>query len=287
MDARLEWRRQITTLVDAALERNDTALADVSAAIAKAIGSGRTVYAFGAGHSISLVNEMHRRAGSFKSLRPIWNTELTARGPGVNEDDLGRLESASGYYRELTDDLGWGSGDLCWVVSNSGRNPLVIELAQEAQRHEVAVIALTSVEHSTSVPAAPGLPRLLDIAEYVLDNCGRLGDAALDIDGVDEPLAATSTIIGSVLIHSAWAGAAELLAAAGHPPDVWASANQGPGNIEATRTRAAELRTSHLSSRPASVPDVEIVGRGLAAAIGRPHREPKGRPIGPRCPPFC
>lgn len=228
MEARFAWRRHITTLVDTALERNDSALADVSRAIAAAIESGHTVYAFGAGHSISLVNEMHRRAGSFKSLRPIWNTELTARGPGVNEDDLGPIESASGYYRQLTDGLPWGPGDLCWVVSNSGRNPLVIEMAQEAQRNGVKVIALTSIEHSTGVPAVPGLPRLADIAEYVLDNCGRLGDAALDVDGVPEPVAATSTIIGSVLIHSAWAGAAELLAAAGHPPDVWASANKGP-----------------------------------------------------------
>ncbi len=196
--------------------------------LADAVGDGGTIYAFGVGHSISLISEMCRRAGSFKAMQPIWSTGLTARGPGVDEDALGVLENKAGYYREFTDGLAWGPGDVCWVVSNSGRNVLVVEFAQEAKRNGVTVIALTSVPHSTAVPAAPGLPRLLDVADYVLDNCGRLGDAALDVAGVAEPMAPTSTIIGATLIHAAWAGAAERLAAAGKPPEVWASANSGP-----------------------------------------------------------
>jgi uncharacterized phosphosugar-binding protein len=66
------------------------------------------------------------------------------------------------------------------------------------------------------------------LADHVLDNTGRLGDASIDIPGLAEAVAPTSTIIGATLIHSAWAGAAEKLVAAGHPPDVWASANAGP-----------------------------------------------------------
>ena len=223
--ARQAWRRHITRLLDEALERNDTVLDEIAAAMATAIGSGRDVYAFGAGHSISLVMEMHRRAGSLKVVRPIWNDELTSRS---DADAAGRLESASGYYRELAGNLDWGPGDLCWVISNSGRNALVVELAQEAKRHGVAVIALTSVEHSTAVPSAPGLPRLLEIADYVLDNAGRFGDASLGIAGLDEPMAPTSTIVGAALIHAAWAGAAEQLVAARHVPEVWGSVNRGP-----------------------------------------------------------
>jgi uncharacterized phosphosugar-binding protein len=211
-------------LLDAALDRNDATLEDVAAATAAAIGSGRSVYAFGAGHSLSLVSEMHRRAGGLKTLRPIWNDELTSR---ADEEATGHLESASGYYRVLTGKLTWGPSDLCWVISNSGRNVLVVELAQEAKRHGVAVIALTSVEHSTSVPPAPGLPRLLEIADYVLDNGGRYGDASLGITGLSEAMAPTSTIVGAALIHAAWASAAEKLVAAGHVPEVWGSVNRG------------------------------------------------------------
>jgi uncharacterized phosphosugar-binding protein len=225
VNARQAWRKHVTRLLDSALDRNDAALEQVSAALAAAIAGGRHVYAFGAGHSLSLVTEMHRRAGSLKGVRPIWNPELTSQQDG---EAVGRLESAAGYYAKLTADLDWGPGDLCWVISNSGRNVLVVEFAQEAKRRGVAVIALTSVEHSTSVPPAPGLPRLLDIADYVLDNAGRLGDASLDLPGLAEAMAPTSTITGAALVHAAWAGAAEKLVAAGHVPEVWGSVNRAP-----------------------------------------------------------
>jgi uncharacterized phosphosugar-binding protein len=225
VNARQAWRKHVTRLLDSALDRNGAALEQVSAALAAAIAGGRHVYAFGAGHSLSLVTEMHRRAGSLKGVRPIWNPELTSQQDG---EAVGRLESAAGYYAKLTTDLDWGPGDLCWVISNSGRNVLVVEFAQEAKRRGVAVIALTSVEHSTSVPPAPGLPRLLDIADYVLDNAGRLGDASLDLPGLAEAMAPTSTITGAALVHAAWAGAAEKLVAAGHVPEVWGSVNRAP-----------------------------------------------------------
>jgi len=225
VNARQAWRKHVTRLLDSALDRNDAALEQVSAALAAAIAGGRHVYAFGAGHSLSLVTEMHRRAGSLKGVRPIWNPELTSQQDG---EAAGRLESAAGYYAKLTTDLDWGPGDLCWVISNSGRNVLVVEFAQEAKRRGVAVIALTSVEHSTSVPPAPGLPRLLEIADYVLDNAGRLGDASLDLPGLAEAMAPTSTITGAALVHAAWAGAAEKLVAAGHVPEVWGSVNRAP-----------------------------------------------------------
>ena len=228
LSARQDWRSGVFALLDTALDRDDAVLADVAAVIADAIGDGKTVYAFGVGHSISLVNEMYRRAGSFKALQPIWNTELAARGPGIDEDAFGTLENKAGCYREFADGLTWRPGDVCWPDSNSGRNALVVEFAQEAKRNGVTVIALTSVPHSTAVPPTPGLPRLLDIANYVLDSCGRLGDASLEVEGVAEPMAPTSTIVGATLVHAAWVGAAELLAAAGKPPEVWASANRGP-----------------------------------------------------------
>ena len=68
----------------------------------------------------------------------------------------------------------------------------------------------------------------MEIADYVLDNAGRLGDASLDLPGLAGAMAPTSTITGAALIHAAWAGAAEKLVAAGHVPEVWGSANRAP-----------------------------------------------------------
>ena len=212
------WRQHIVGLLDQALERNDAAISDVAAATTTTILAGRHVYAFGAGHSLALVSEMHRRAGSMKAVRPLWNAELTSRTDA----------EAAGELLVVTGGLDWGPGDLCWVISNSGRNTLVVELALEARRHGVSVVGLVSGEHSGTVSAAPGLPKLPEIADYLLDNGGCFGDAALDITGVAERMAPTSTIVGAALIHAVWAEAGERLAARGYAPEVWGSANRGP-----------------------------------------------------------
>jgi uncharacterized phosphosugar-binding protein len=221
---RKTWQRNIAELLETALERNGSVIDDVAGAIATAILDGHHIYAFGAGHSIALVNEMYRRAGGVKIVRPIWNEELLSRS---DEELAGKLENEIGYYRQLTDDLEWGPGDMCWVLSNSGRNALVVELAQEAKRHGVAVIALTSLTHSGAVSATPGLPKLPEIADYVLDNAGAFGDASLTVPGLAERMAPTSTIVGAALIHATWAEVAERLVAHGHIPEIWGSANRG------------------------------------------------------------
>ncbi len=224
MTIRKTWQRHIVELLEVAFDRNGGVIDDVAGAVTRAILDGRHIYAFGAGHSLALVNEMFRRAGGFKIVRPIWNEELLSRS---DEERAGKLENEFGYYRQLTDDLDWGAGDLCWVLSNSGRNALVVELAQEAKRRGVAVIALTSLAHSGAVPATPGLPKLPEIADFILDNAGVLGDASIAIPGLAEWVAPTSTVIGAALIHATWAEVAERLVAQGYVPEIWGSANRG------------------------------------------------------------
>jgi uncharacterized phosphosugar-binding protein len=90
------------------------------------------------------------------------------------------------------------------------------------------VVGLVSAAHAARVSAAPGLPKLPEIADYLLDNGGCFGDAALDVAGLAGRMAPTSTIVGAALVHAVWAEAAGRLTARGHVPEVWASANRGP-----------------------------------------------------------
>ena len=85
------WRRHIVGLLDHALERNDGAISAVAAAITTTILAGRHIYAFGAGHSLALVSEMHRRAGSMKVVRPLWQElrdEVMTRLDTLTIEDL-------------------------------------------------------------------------------------------------------------------------------------------------------------------------------------------------------
>jgi hypothetical protein len=172
------------------------------AALATATAGGRHVYAFRAGHLRSLVTEMNRRAGSPKVVRPVWNPELISREDG---EATGLLESTAGYAATLTADLDWGPGDLCWVISNSGRNVLVVEFAQEAKRR--------SVGHRPYLRRALRLGTAGPIARP-----SRAGRS----DGAD------LTITGDALINAAWADARRSLSPPDMCPKSGASVNRAP-----------------------------------------------------------
>jgi uncharacterized phosphosugar-binding protein len=95
----------------------------------------------------------------------------------------------------------------------------------------LTVIGLTCVAYERDpdvVVEHPSGARLVDLADILIDVGGDVGDAVLDIAGLDERFAPTS---GAVLVTLAWAilaGAAERLASAGTPPIVYRSV-QLPG----------------------------------------------------------
>lgn len=212
-----------------AFEVNGPAIEQAAEVLSEAIATAHAVYAFGAGHSISLVMEMYHRAGGLKVVQPIWNEELLTRdGASVDRNP----ETVPGYAGQLVEGLEWGPGDAVWVISNSGRNALPVEVALAAKGQGVRVIALLSSRHAAAVPASPGLPKLSEVADVVLDNRGELGDACLALPGVPGRVAPTSTILGATLIHAVWAEVASRLAARGEPPEVYASFNLGPVPVD-------------------------------------------------------
>jgi uncharacterized phosphosugar-binding protein len=63
------------------------------------------------------------------------------------------------------------------------------------------VIALTSLEHSRAVASrAPSGHKLFEVADVVIDNCGTVGDAA--IDGEVGAVGPTSTVVGALLVQA-------------------------------------------------------------------------------------
>lgn len=230
----------VQSMLSEAFETNQGAIAEAAAVLSRAIAHEKGVFAFGAGHSLSLVLEMYRRAGGLKVVQPIWNDELRpGREPAADPNP----ETTPGYAAILTADLAWGVGDVVWVISNSGRNPLPVELALAARDRGVTVIGLVSRRHADAVPASPGLPKLTEVADIVLDNRGEPGDACLSVEGVVGRMAPTSTIVGAALVHAVWVETAALLAAAGQPPEVYASFNLGSLATSATREVATSATT--------------------------------------------
>lgn len=202
---------------------NQTAIEDAAQVMSHAYQTGHTIFAFGSGHSALLVEEMYYRAGGLPLITPIWDFDVM-----IHRDPLraSALERTPGYASTVLQTITWQPGDVLWLISNSGRNALVVEMARMARGAGVTVMALTSLRHSRAVqPGDAQGDKLFELADVVLDNCGVLGDAGFLPEGVDRPMAPTSTVLGAVLVHAVEVRVMEHLAQAGVPPEVLRSFN--------------------------------------------------------------
>ncbi|MCL2531719.1 MAG: SIS domain-containing protein [Oscillospiraceae bacterium] len=196
--------------------------------IAGTLHAGRRVFLFGTGHSCLLAQELFYRAGGLVKLQPILEPELMLH-PSASEST--QLERDTSRAAPLLEKYGVAAGDLLLIISNSGRNPLIVELALQAKTRGCNVVALTSLQHSLSGSSrhASG-QRLCEIAHIVLDNHGTPGDACVGYEGFAGMAAATSTVIGAALLQATAAQSVQYLLDAGATPEVFASSNIDQGD---------------------------------------------------------
>ncbi|HZJ56698.1 MAG TPA: sugar isomerase domain-containing protein [Clostridia bacterium] len=158
------------------------------------------------------------------------------RAPGLNLDVdpatlTSQIERLPEYGRMILDSQPIGCGDVIIIHSVSGRNTVTIDAALRAKEIGATVIALTNMETTDQVKSRhPSGKNLYEIADLVLDNCGCLGDAALDIPGVPERVAPTSTAIGAAMLNAMMAQAVVLMTVAGAVAPVFVSANLDRGD---------------------------------------------------------
>jgi uncharacterized phosphosugar-binding protein len=122
-------------------------------------------------------------------------------------------------------------GDVLVIASNSGGNAVTVELARLAHAAGVRTIAVTSLQHATSAEARDrGATRLHQIVDVAIDNGGTVGDAAVEIDGLANRVAPTSTVVGAAIVNAVVAEAIERLVARGLAPPVYRSSNVAGGD---------------------------------------------------------
>ncbi|MFI6373537.1 sugar isomerase domain-containing protein [Streptomyces sp. NPDC050546] len=227
----------------------ESARDDVAAAaglVAECVRADGVVHAFGTGHSQALVLELAGRAGGLVPTNRLSIADLVLYGgenPAVLDDPL--LERQPGVARRIYDLAAPNPQDLFVVISNSGVNNVIVEMALHAKEHGHRVLALTSLSHTRAVPAAhPSGRKLADIADVVLDNAAPRGDSLLELPGGGS-VCALSTLTGVMLVQMTVAEAAGRLLAAGERPPVYVSANVPggfEGNLELEKRYAGRIR---------------------------------------------
>lgn len=195
--------------------------------IAIALENQGWIYTSGTGHSHMLSEEIFYRAGGFARVIPILDPDLMLHKDASGSTEVERRE---GYAAELLKEYKMTESDVFIIASNSGRNSVSIEMAQFAQNSGAKVIALTNRAHSKSVDSrhSSGL-KLYQVSDIFLDTFGEIGDAAVTLDGMKSKMGATSTVVGTALLHTILIQAASILLEKGIQPEIFNSSNSDDG----------------------------------------------------------
>ncbi len=238
MSASQQYISKIKTLLDV-IENQQEAINRAATWFADTILSGRMVHVFGSGHSRIMVEEMWPRYGSFPGFNPIVELSLTFHNLVVGANGQRQamfLENVPGLAERILRNFRLSPLDSALIISSSGCNVVPIEMAELFQRAGISVVALVTKDHAVnSTSRRSDGKKLTDFADLVLDTGAPIGDAMVDIPGLDTAVAPGSTVGGAVLVNSIKAEVARLLTEAGRPPKVLSAA------IKVGATRAQEL----------------------------------------------
>ena len=200
----------------------------VAAVCAECIEKGGLLYFFGTGHSHMICEEPFYRAGGLACVYPILETDLMLHEGASKSSGYERLE---GLGNLVVSNANLGSGDVLFIASNSGRNCAVIDAAMEAKKRGAFTVAITSMDHTTKVTSrhSSGL-NLYQVCDYVLDNGGEVGDASVELVGLGQKIAPTSSVLDITLVNLILVNTVELLLKKGIKPPIFMSANTDAGD---------------------------------------------------------
>ena len=217
---------RIATTQDEALERASRICVD-------AIAAGGLVHAFGTGHSRIPVEELFPRYGSFPGFNPIVELSMTFHtqvvGPNGQRQAM-FIERVEGLAEQILANYDLSPPDALLVFSAGGLTAVPIEMAIGGRVRGLPVVAVTSVANAlVGSPLHSSGTRLLDHADVVVDLCTPPGDALIQVDGVDTPVAPGSTVAAVAIANEIKARTAAALAEGGLlPPVITSAALVGP-----------------------------------------------------------
>lgn len=214
-----QYFAKVTQVLETIARESQPAIRKASEAVADAVEKGGLMVLFGSGHSALIARDGACRAGG---LAPAIHVHDIADG------DAERVEGLAAYFFKRYE---FPPSSVLVIISNSGMNPVPIELAGIGRARGMKIVAITSLSHSKAVPSRhSGGKKLYELADIVIDTHGVPGDACVALPGSSLKSGATSTIAGSAIVQAITVQTAALLAERGMTPPVWVSANLPEGD---------------------------------------------------------
>jgi uncharacterized phosphosugar-binding protein len=229
MSAIDKYYSRISEIMNDVFNKERDTMEKAAQLIAEANEQRRSIFGFGCNHAGLITLELFYRSGGMVTINPI-------RAPGMMLEIspptmTSEMERMLGYGKIILDNEPVKAGDVLILHSVSGRNAVTIDMAQAAKDKGMTLIVVTNMNTATSVSSRHPSGKLLhDFADIIIDNHGDHGDATVKLEGFEQKIASSSTVVGAAILNAIMVRACEILLEKGINPPVFMSGNIDGGD---------------------------------------------------------
>lgn len=216
---------ELMIVLDGLYDKESENIQKCAAMCAESIENGGVVHVFGSGHSIGFGLEMQNRPGALVPIHCIDTSDFVVKGKVdledfKNPDNI--FERRPGIADKLYDLYDIRPEDCFIIISNSGINGVVIDMAITAKDKGHKITVVTSWQHTSSEDSRhPSGKKLYELGDIVIDNCGPKGDALIETGNI-EKICSISSITGAFIAQGIATDAMEIMLAHGKElPILW------------------------------------------------------------------
>jgi len=236
-----QWLNNVRGIME---KIEDTQMGNIQSAaevMANSIGAGHWVHTFGCGHATLPIEEMYPRIGGFVGFHPMielplsFFTRITGE-MGVHQFVF--LERVEGYGVEIMKGYHFDKMDTMWLFSHSGINNVNIDIALEAKKKEMTVIAYGAASAAKGKQTRHSSGKtIFDVADIVVDTCAPAEDASVPLKNHQDKIGPVSTMAFVSAVWMTVTTVAEILAERGvklyiHPSHNVPGDNTARGRLE-------------------------------------------------------
>ena len=166
--------------------------------IAEVIRNDGLIYVFGCGHSSLIAADTFYRAGGLACVSAMLDGDLTLNDGAVKSSALERTE---GIACHIFDHYGITKNDVLIIITNSGVNPVPIEMAMCAKENGVFTIGISSSAYKTQKSRHSSGKLFYQCVDICVDNCVPKGDATIPLSKKGAKMGSVSTASSSYAIN--------------------------------------------------------------------------------------
>ena len=211
-----QWLNNARDVMSRIEETQLEKIQEAATVMADSIEAGRWVHTFGCGHATIPVEEMYPRIGGFVGFHPIVELPLTFFTRITGEMGVHQfvfLERVEGYGVEIMKGYNFDARDTMWLFSHTGINNVNIDVALEAKKRGMKVIAYGSAAAAQGKTSRHSTGKtIFDIADIVVDSCAPIVDASVDLKNHQDKVGPVSTMAFVTCVWMTVTTVAEILA---------------------------------------------------------------------------